>query len=182
MANPEHLQILQQGVEAWNAWRAQHRDIRPDLWGSDLSHANLAMADLSGADLHGAFLDETKLALANLTGADLSEANLSHANLALANLTGANLTGANLTGADLSGVNLTRADLSEVRLNETVFGDTNLTAVRGLETCVHHGPSILDHSTLAQSGYPLKAGHSIASSTYRQSLVTLTRSWQVIDF
>ena len=30
-------------------------------------------------------------------------------------------------------------------------------------------------------GYPLKAGHSIVSNTYRQSLVALTRSWHVID-
>ena len=29
--DPEHLQILQRGVEAWNAWRDQHKDIRPDL-------------------------------------------------------------------------------------------------------------------------------------------------------
>jgi DNA-binding NarL/FixJ family response regulator len=36
--------------------------------------------------------------------------------------------------------------------------------------------------TVTFGGYPIKAGHSIASSTYRQSLVTLTRSWQVIDF
>ena len=35
---------------------------------------------------------------------------------------------------------------------------------------------------MKSSGYPLKAGHSIASSTYRQSLVALTRSWHVIDF
>jgi hypothetical protein len=33
MANPEHLQILRQGVKAWNAWRRQHRDITPDLSG-----------------------------------------------------------------------------------------------------------------------------------------------------
>ena len=29
---------------------------------------------------------------------------------------------------------------------------------------------------------PRKAGHSIASNTYRQRLGALTRSWQVIDF
>ena len=34
----------------------------------------------------------------------------------------------------------------------------------------------------ASAGYPLKAGHSIASSTYRQSLVALTGWWHVIDF
>jgi hypothetical protein len=36
MANPEHLQILQQGVEVWNAWRKQNKGIRPDLSGVDL--------------------------------------------------------------------------------------------------------------------------------------------------
>ena len=32
------------------------------------------------------------------------------------------------------------------------------------------------------AGYPRKAGHSIASNTYRQSLGALPRSWQVINF
>ena len=33
MANEEHLARLKQGVEAWNAWRAKNRRIRPDLTG-----------------------------------------------------------------------------------------------------------------------------------------------------
>src|SRR4030095_2926564 len=56
------------------------------------------------------------------------------------------------TGAKLTGANLTGTNLSRVTLFETVFGDTNLTAVRGLEACVHLGPSTLDHRTLAESG------------------------------
>jgi hypothetical protein len=37
MANPKHLAIIKQGVEAWNDWRsAQHR-VKPDLRGADLS-------------------------------------------------------------------------------------------------------------------------------------------------
>ena len=48
--------------------------------------------------------------------------------------------------------NLTRATLSEVSLRETIFSDTNLTAVQGLETCDHSGPSTLDHRPLAKSG------------------------------
>jgi hypothetical protein len=39
MANPEHLAILKQGVEAWNRWRLEHVDIRPDLTDADLARA-----------------------------------------------------------------------------------------------------------------------------------------------
>jgi hypothetical protein len=31
MANQEHLSKLEEGVEAWNRWRKEHPDIRPDL-------------------------------------------------------------------------------------------------------------------------------------------------------
>jgi hypothetical protein len=37
-------------------------------------------------------------------------------------------------------------------LIETVFGNTNLIEALGLETCTHHGPSTIDHRTLACSG------------------------------
>jgi hypothetical protein len=37
-------------------------------------------------------------------------------------------------------------------LIKTVFGDTNLKDVQGLDACLHMGPSILDHRTLAKSG------------------------------
>ena len=177
MANPEHLQILKQDVEAWNQWRDQHRDIRPDLTAADLVRADLGEANLRGANLDGANLinanlDGANLRRANLRGAnlgwanliraDLSEANLIRTNLTGANLTGANLTGANLTGANLSEADLIRADLiranltganlSRMGLFETIFGDTDLLAVQGLETCHHHGPSILDYRTLVRSG------------------------------
>src|SRR5206468_12258741 len=54
--------------------------------------------------------------------------------------------------ADLGGANLSEADLTGVRLLETVFGNANLSGARGLESCLHDGPSILDHRTLALSG------------------------------
>jgi hypothetical protein len=53
---------------------------------------------------------------------------------------------------NFNGANLTQADLSAVFLAQTIFGDTNLAAVRGLETCDHSGPSVLDHRPLALSG------------------------------
>jgi uncharacterized protein YjbI with pentapeptide repeats len=115
VANEEHLQILKQGVEAWNTWRDQHRDIRPDL----------STADLFGANLHRAALSRTHLNHANLRRATLTETNLSRTDF----------TKTDLTSADLSGANLSWAVLAE-----TIFNNTNLTAVRGLETCYHIGP------------------------------------------
>ena len=73
MANPEHLRILQQGVEAWNQWRRENRGLYPDLSradlsGADLSRADLSRADLSRADLRRVHLVATNFAEANLTG------------------------------------------------------------------------------------------------------------------
>jgi hypothetical protein len=45
MANNEHPAVLKQGVEAWNAWRRNHADIRPDLSRIDLNHINLRKAE-----------------------------------------------------------------------------------------------------------------------------------------
>jgi hypothetical protein len=83
---------------------------------------------------------------------DRTRAGLRRAALFRANLNEADLGEANLREASLSGANLTSANLSHGKLLKTVFGDTNLTDVRGLATCRHFGPSTLDHRTLAKSG------------------------------
>jgi Pentapeptide repeats (8 copies) len=51
MANPEHRQILAQGVGAWNTWRSQEKDIRPDLRDTNLRGVHFHAANLTGADL-----------------------------------------------------------------------------------------------------------------------------------
>jgi hypothetical protein len=66
MANPEHLQILKQGVEAWNDWRDPRRDIIPEL----------SEAPLTDAPLSEAFLAVANLCKAPLSGTNLSESNL----------------------------------------------------------------------------------------------------------
>jgi hypothetical protein len=57
-ANPEHLDLLRQGVDVWNEWRANNStdnsdgDLRGvDLAKATLSRANLWWSDLSRADL-----------------------------------------------------------------------------------------------------------------------------------
>lgn len=100
MANQEQLDLLlNQGVDAWNAWRQANPSITPDLSEANLTHA----------DLHGANLSSANLSSSNLTNSNLSDAYLPNANLIGAYLPNANLNGANLIGTNLTGANLTGA-------------------------------------------------------------------------
>jgi hypothetical protein len=119
VANPQHLEVLHQGVEIWNKWRSEN----PSL-SIDLMSANLFKADLSGADLHDVDLRRTNLREANLSSANLSKAQLYRSNINRADLTKANLSDANLYRAyfgraDLSGANLSGANLQLSVLVET---------------------------------------------------------------
>jgi hypothetical protein len=80
MANDEHVALLKQGVTAWNAWRDENPDVRPDL-----SRASLREASLAGANLRGANLSATDLTWADLRDANLVEANLHGTKLSAAN-------------------------------------------------------------------------------------------------
>jgi uncharacterized protein YjbI with pentapeptide repeats len=76
MADSEQLKLLKEGVAAWNAWRLQHPEIRPDLREAslaafDLRGVNLVEADLGGADLRG-----TDLRQANLSGVNFSKSTI----------------------------------------------------------------------------------------------------------
>ena len=99
---------------------------RADLYGANLSRADLPGADLYGANLPGADLYGADLSRANLSGADLYGADLSRANLTRADLSGANLPRANLYGANLSRANLTRADLYGAYLYGANLSGANL--------------------------------------------------------
>ena len=51
MANPEHLEILKQGVDFWNRWRWENPEIEPDLSRGQLIRRKLHRVDLSRTDL-----------------------------------------------------------------------------------------------------------------------------------
>jgi hypothetical protein len=107
MANNEHVALLKQGVAAWNAWRRENPDIRPDLREADLREVNLGGANLIKADLRRTDLREADLSGAGLIRADLREVNLGGANLRGADLRGASLQAATLVDTDLTGADLT---------------------------------------------------------------------------
>lgn len=146
MANDEHLERLNEGVDAWNAWRKTYPEVRPDLSyaglrgaklnGAFLSHAflshaflsraDLSEADLSRAFLSGAILRGADLRYTNLRGADLSRADLREANLGYADLSEADLSRAFLSGADLSGANLNGANARLATLIGAILGYATL--------------------------------------------------------
>ena len=64
MANPEHVAILKQGVEAWNRWREGNPDVDPDLSNEMFQHErwlgiNFLSANLTNAHLVHVCLDGT---------------------------------------------------------------------------------------------------------------------------
>jgi uncharacterized protein YjbI with pentapeptide repeats len=181
MANEEQLSILKQGVEVWNKWRKENRDIGVDLKNAKLSGAdlrevdlsaaqlwrvNVSQADLRNADLYRAYLREADLVEANLNEAELIAADLSEALLIGANLRGTDLTdtnlsgallykadlsGANLNGCNLSGAHLVRSNFLKAKLHYTIFGNSDLSGSLGLNNVVHDGPSSISTDAFALS-------------------------------
>jgi hypothetical protein len=96
-------------------------------------------------------LGQANLSGAILLGADLSGANLTGANLTGANLTGANLTGVYLVGANLGTANLSGANLTGAYISYTIFGNNDLSNVKGLETVRHYSPSTIGIDTIYRS-------------------------------
>jgi len=142
---------VRQGGAVWNDWR---RSVAAggelDRLQLDLTSAHLSDIDLANADLKNVDLSRADLNRANLSGADLRGANLSRADLSRANLGRTNLFGAKLSGTNLTQANIRDTNLGNCILNETILADVDLTSAIGLISCVHLGPSVIDHRTLSK--------------------------------
>jgi len=136
MANPEHLKVIQLGVDSWNQWRLEKFDTTPDLSGADLSHLKLHYAQLHAANMEGANCWKAELIGADLQGANLSGASLRKAELQAANLSFSTLTGANMEGAKMA---------------TTILGANDLSSVQGLEDVRHSALSIVGIETVYRS-------------------------------
>ena len=184
MANQEHFDVLEQGVDAWNKWR-RNSPISPwpdlsgaDLKGIDLSRGNLVEVSLGWADLRKADLSKCDLFDAGLAGANLREANLTGANLNEALLREVDLSGADLRWSNLSEANLEGANLSEATVGSTVFGRIDLSVVKGIDPVIHTGPSIIGIDTIYLSHGKIsdvflqRAGVPGSFITYAHTLVS----------
>jgi hypothetical protein len=161
MANPEHLEMLKQGVKRWNEWREEDLANYVDLSEAQLAEADLSYANLTGANLNRADLSRADLSFADLSRTDLSFVNLSRAVLTFANLTAVdlergfleatNLGGASLAWTELGGTHLGGADFTHATIRSARFTDVDLSSAKGLETVTHGAPSSIDISTIYKS-------------------------------
>jgi uncharacterized protein YjbI with pentapeptide repeats len=162
MANQKQLDILKQGVHAWNRWRTKNAGNEIDLSdvdfkGKDLSYVNFStLNDIQHINLIKSDLSQTYLLRADLRGTNLYGANLSNAILVGANLRGAILESANFTGSVLNGanigeINFRQVNLADAHVGGTTFGNTDLSSAIGLDEVKHHHPSFIDSQTIKLS-------------------------------
>jgi uncharacterized protein YjbI with pentapeptide repeats len=76
MANSEHVELLKQGVNVWNAWRQAQPNIRPDLQSLDLLQWDLSRYDFHQANFYQSNLRDSCLRQANLQEAVLYQTDL----------------------------------------------------------------------------------------------------------
>lgn len=88
---------------------------------------------------------------ADFSGADLSNVDFSNRNMSGARFKNARLEGAKLVDTIFHGANLNGANLAGSIMFDTVFRRVNLSAVKGLDTVIHHGPSTIGIDTLLRS-------------------------------
>ncbi len=164
MGNPEHLEILNQGVDVWNKWREENFHIIPNLnyhqfldsrgnstakfRGINFNDCRLVDANLAGANLRYAQLSGADLRMCNLRYADLSVTDLSMANMALARLDKAILNDSIMYRTNLSTAYLNGADITGAYFNLTILSGLILDGVIGLSDIEHSGPSFMDIETL----------------------------------
>jgi hypothetical protein len=156
MADKEQLEILEQGVDAWNRWRQENPSARVDL-----SHANLAKKHLKDINLSHAHLAHT----------DFSHTNMEKANLAFAHLEGATFLFTNLRKADLRAAYLKRASLEDAVLDRANLSQAHLEGAMLAHASCRHASFVdanfagvnftscdLESSNVASAAYDHKIG------------------------
>jgi hypothetical protein len=136
MADENQLNILKQGIAAWNEWRPK-----------EAVHV-LAAAILSGADLRGGYLIGIHLGSANLGGADLRDADLSRRNFGEALFVETDISNADrgrCKGFELSHHGPSPIDIRTLQRS----GPLPLVFLRSVglpDKLIEYLPSLLDHA------------------------------------
>lgn len=171
MANPEHVEILKQGVEVWNEWRTNNQGVIPDLSGHFIQDENLGAriigkinAEGSGFDhleqitpnfnrviFSGASLARIDFSGTSLIGADFKGVHLTEVNVTRADLRRANFSGAFLFNPNFYGALLEEANFADAKLQNGLFGENDLSKLNNLQSVSHFAPSSISIDTIYKS-------------------------------
>jgi len=121
MARKQHLQVLRQGRDQWDAWRKENPKITPDLSeadlrGMELKFVDFRRADLTRSNLSGIYAVHGQFHNADLRGADLRDGQFSEASFLHANLSNVNAFAAEFAECDFTSAKVHRSVLQEARL------------------------------------------------------------------
>ncbi len=118
---------------------------------AELDGAALFESDLSGASFRNASFHSADLRHCACAGTDFGGAELTGANFTGARLMGACLKGADLTFTNFSDANLANVDFSRSEMGLTIFGNNDLSTVKGLESVTHSFSSIIGIEAIYRS-------------------------------
>lgn len=136
MANDKQLEILRQGVIAWNNWREANPTLSPDLSNTDFRGVNFC-----NINLHNCCLVYTNFSHAQLKSADFSNSNLEGSSFSYADLTGVNISGCNLKNSNFNSAALIAVNASNTDFYNCNFHNASL-------TCSKFDSSILEKVSL----------------------------------
>lgn len=129
MSNPEHIDLLRQGPEVWNAWRAEHLSVHPDFAGADLKEMELSGAEFSNKNMRE-FPHNEQQQIYNIEGR-LDRWRLDNPKVE-PDFSGADLRGTNFSNCRLNNAKFYHSDLrcanfTKSRMMDAVFDiDPNL--------------------------------------------------------
>lgn len=142
MANDKDIEKFLEGASAWNRFRLDFPQVRPDLSNADLrdevqkkrrasgEQNMLRPLELDEIDLSGTNLQDTVFGDARMNGADLTYANLNGAYLGNAVLVNAKVYKSQLVRTDFIDADLSHADVSGSDLSDAKLLGTTLTGAK----------------------------------------------------
>ena len=119
MANKKHLEILKQGFSAWNQWRQNNSEVKPDL--SNLDFRELYKPNdppvfeeynFTEANLNNAIIRDLAFDNCDFSNANCEHSNLYNSRFVKCKLINICMKGVTIEGSQFLECNLTNADFS----------------------------------------------------------------------
>jgi hypothetical protein len=142
---PDHLAILERGVDEWNEWKKRTTE-EPNLMGQYFFCKQWTGIDFSKTNLFGCVFHGIDLPNSDFSGASLAKADITWADWPGVSFKGAYFCYTNFVDVDLRG-----ADFTNAIMEEATFANCDLRGAKGLDRVKHRRPSTVGIDTIYHS-------------------------------